>query len=62
MSVIVVNAAKQAGTTECTLYALATLTCLALGSDLLAVVHNQHELRPHFVTTLECGNVVAFPF
>ena len=33
------------------------MTCLALGIDPLAVVFDQQQLRPHFVSTLETGHV-----
>ena len=39
------NVAKQTGVVNCGLYAIATVTCLALGDDPATVVFNNDELR-----------------
>lgn len=57
----VMNVAKQAGMTDCALFAMATITCLALGTDPLAVVHDQQELRSHLLNILVTGKVTEFP-
>ena len=57
----VMNVAKQTGTADCALYAMATIASLALGIDPLSVVPNQEELWPHLANTLQVGTVSAFP-
>ena len=57
----IMNVAKQTGTTDCGLYAIAIITCLALGMDPVSVVFKPEELRPHFVKVLETGTITAFP-
>ena len=57
----VMNVAKQTGTADCALYAMAMIASLGLGIDPLSVVLNQEELRPHLVNTLEVVTVSAFP-
>lgn len=42
------NVAKQSGTTDCGLYAVAILTYLAMNTDPLGIVLNRQELRQHF--------------
>jgi len=61
VNVKIMNTAKQFGSADCGLFALATLTSLALGSDPLMVIFDQKELRKHYVRTLESGIVTAFP-
>ena len=61
IAINVMNVAKQAGSSDCALFALANVTCLALGIDPLAVVFDQQQLRSHFVSTLETGHATAFP-
>ena len=61
ISVNVMNVAKQSGSTDCALFALASVTCLALGIDPVTVVYDQQQLRAHFVSTLESGHVTAYP-
>ena len=55
------NTAKQIGSADCGLFALATITSLALGSDPLMVIYDQDELRLHYIRTLESGEVTTFP-
>ena len=57
----VMNVAKQAGMTDCALFAMATITCLAMGTDPLAVVPDQQELRSHLLNILVTGKVAEFP-
>ena len=48
----IMNALKQAGITDCGLYAIANLTALVLGNvEPINVVFDQRELRSHY---LEC--------
>ena len=47
------NVAKQKGSTDCGLYAIAILTYLAFGNDPTAVVFDQAALRPHLIQCLE---------
>ncbi len=61
LTIKLMNTAKLFGSADCGLFALATLTSLALGSDPLTVIFDQNELRPHYIRTLECGIVTAFP-
>ena len=58
ISVNVMNIAKQSGITDCALFALACVTCLALGIDPVTVVHDQQQLRAHFVSTLTLSYLV----
>ena len=57
----IMNTSKQTGAADCALYAMATITSLALDIDPLFVVFNQEELRPHLAKTLETGKVTQFP-
>ena len=57
----VMNIAKQTGATDCALYAMAMITCLALDIDPVNIVLNQEELRPHLVKSFEKGAITAFP-
>ena len=52
---------RQAGSSDCVLFALPNVACLVLCVDPLAVVFDQQQLRPHFVSTLETGYATAFP-
>ena len=49
------NVAKQTGASDCGLYALAAMTCLAVGVDPVTVVFDNEELRPHL------AKVTPFP-
>ena len=55
------NVAKQSGFTDCALYAMAIVTCLALNIDPLKVVHDQEQLRPHLIQLLEKETITSFP-
>ena len=44
--------AKQKGSTDCGLYAVATLTCLAFGHDPTEIIFDQDALRPHLTQCL----------
>ena len=57
----IMNTCKQTGAADCALYAMATITSLALDIDPLCVVFNQEELRPHLAKTLETGKIAQFP-
>ena len=61
LKVQVMNTAKQTGSTDCGLFALATITHLTLGKDPLTVIFDQKQLRGHFATCLEKGEVNSFP-
>ena len=55
------NVAKQSGLVDCALFAITTITCLALDIDPLSVVFDQEQLRPHLVKSLETGTISSFP-
>ena len=55
------NVAKQSGSVDCGLYALAMLTCLLLNTDPTTIVFESDEMRPHLVQILQCGKVSMFP-
>jgi hypothetical protein len=55
------NVAKQTGASDCGLYALATMTCLAVGVDPVTVVFDNEELRPHLAKVLETQRITPFP-
>ena len=52
----VMNVSKQIGTIDCTLFAMANVTHLALGEDPTRVVFYQDERKPHLIKVLETGN------
>jgi len=47
INISMMNMAKQHGSTECRLYAIATMVCLAFGEDPTAIVFDQSMLRSH---------------
>ena len=55
------NVAKQSGSVDCGLYALAILTSLLLNTDPTIIVFESDEMRPHLVQILQCGKVSMFP-
>ena len=55
------NIIKQAGATDCALFAMAVLTSLAFGDDPLKVVYDQQQLRSHLLCSLEKQDVSLFP-
>lgn len=61
LSVNIMDIVKQFGATDCGLYAIATLTCLALDKDPCITVFQKEELRPHLQGILETGIVREFP-
>ena len=61
IQVQVMNTAKQKGSTDCGLYAIATLTCLALNVDPTSVVFDQEQLRTHLIRCLEKEEISEFP-
>ena len=61
LKVQIMNTAKQTGSVDRVMLALATITHLCLGEDPLAVVFDQRELRAHLAACLEKGEVKAFP-
>lgn len=54
------NTAKQMGSTNCGLYEIATLTCLALKTDPVTVVFDPEQLRTHMTMCMEKGEVSTF--
>ena len=52
-TVKVMNTSKQAGSVDCTLYAMATLAYLAFEKDPTTIVINQDDMRPHLVEIFE---------
>ena len=61
LKISIMNTAKQTGATDCALFALATVTSLALGSDPLQVVLDQSQLRSHYITSIESRSISFFP-
>ena len=57
----VMNVHKQTGGNDCALFAMATITHLALGKDPTTVVFQQRELRSHHLKSLESRTVGLFP-
>ena len=57
----VMNVPQQAGAVDCALYAMAAVTCLALGNDPVVVVYDQQQLRAHLLNVLETGSLTEFP-
>ena len=55
------NVAKQTGSVDCGLFALATITCLALGNDPTTVVFDQKQLRHHLIKSMETNTISSFP-
>ena len=53
--------AKQNGSTECGLYAIATMTCLAFAEDPTTVVFDQAMLRSHLGECFMKGRLQPFP-
>ena len=61
ITIHVMNVSKQVGATDCALFAMATVTSLALGDDPVAAVYAQQQLRSHFLECLITGHLKAFP-
>ena len=61
ITIHIMNVSKQAGTMDCALFAMATVTSLALGDDPVTVVYDQQQLRSHFLESLVTRNIKAFP-
>ena len=55
------NMAKQYGGTECGLYAIATMVCLAFGDDPTTVVFDQSMLRSHLGECYTKKHLEPFP-
>ena len=55
------NVAKQTGVVNCRSYAIATVTCLALGDDPTIVVFNNYKLHPHLLRIFETKMISGFP-
>jgi len=55
------NISKQCGSVDCGLYAIATVTCLALATDPTTIVFRQNEMRSHLITILETQKILMFP-
>ena len=54
------NASKQTGSVVCALYAMATLTYLAVGKDSTTVVFHQDDTRPHLQELFEKKIISTF--
>ena len=52
------NIAKQTSSSDCALFALTNVTCLAMMVDPLAVVFDQQQLRQHLISHLKTGQRV----
>ena len=57
----VMNVAKQSGSSDCALFAMPTIICLALEIDLLRVLYDREQLRPHLVKIVEADKVTPLP-
>ena len=55
------NVAKQSGGTDCGLYAIAIMTCLAYGEDPTSLVFDNTMLRPHLLECFEKKSLQPFP-
>ena len=55
------DVAKQKGSTDCGLYAVAILIHLAFGNDPTSVSFDQAAMRPHLIQSLENGLINCFP-
>ena len=60
-TVKVMNVSKQTGSVDCALYAMATITCLAMHDDPTTVVFHQDEMHPHLLNIFKTKKVSAFP-
>ena len=61
INIYMMNMAKQHGSTECGLYAIATLVCLAFGEDPTTVVFGQAMLRSHLGECFMKRHLELFP-
>lgn len=61
ITINVMYVANQVASSDCALFTMGNVTCLALQVDPLALVFDKQQLRPHFVSTLETGHATAFP-
>ena len=61
ISMHMMNMAKQYGGTECGLYAIATMVCLAFGDDPTTVVFDQSMLRSHLGECYTKKHLEPFP-
>ncbi len=57
------NVSKQTGrlSVDCGLFAMAAITCLALGADPTIVVFDLQQLRRHLIKSLETNKINLFP-
>jgi hypothetical protein len=55
------NVARQVGTGDCGLLAIAYATSLCLGQDPVNVIYEQNKLRPHYLNCLNNGRMETFP-
>ena len=61
ISIHIMNISKQAGNTDCGLFAMASLTLLALKMDPTTVVFEQKDLRQHLIQSFEKRAITSFP-
>lgn len=61
INILMMNMAKQCGSTECGLYAIATLVCLAFGEDPTTVVFDQAMMRSHLGECFMKKHLELFP-
>ena len=61
ITIRMINVAKQIGTTECGLYAIAYCISLANGQDPCKVVYDQREMREHMISCFENKKLTSFP-
>ena len=55
------NVHQQIGTIDCSLFAIATVTCLLFDGDPTTIAFDQNALRQHFVNILEMNFITPFP-
>lgn len=56
-----VKTQEQAGMNDCGLFAIATATAIAFGSDPSSLTFNQGEMRQHLYQSFEEGLLTEFP-
>lgn len=55
------NTAKQNGTKDCGLFAIAAIVSLAFGEDPTKFKYNQDQMRVHLVKSFESNKLLVFP-
>ncbi len=61
LHVSIMATAKQSGSTDCGLYAIAILTALAYSMDPSNLIFHQEDMRTHLVNCLKTKRMIPFP-